>query len=93
MTPHSLRHAFASVIVNLGEEPVYVMAQLGCTGRAFTLKIYSHIMQPPGGERARVKALINSVEWAPLGAKTDSADVEQLSGIGEEALEVSRSAG
>ena len=41
LTPHSLRRTFASVLVALGEDPAYVMAQLGHTDASFTLSVYA----------------------------------------------------
>ncbi len=59
LTPHKLRHTFASVLVACGEDPVSVMAQLGHTDPAFTLRTYAHMMSREPGERARLKALVN----------------------------------
>jgi integrase len=59
LTPHKLRHTFASVLVACGEDPVSVMRQLGHTDPAFTLRTYSHLMSREPGERARLKALVN----------------------------------
>lgn len=59
LTTHKLRHTFASVLVACGEDPVSVMAQLGHTDPAFTLRTYAHMMSREPGERARLKALVN----------------------------------
>jgi integrase len=59
LTPHKLRHTFASVLVACGEDPVSVMRQLGHTDPAFTLRTYAHMMSREPGERARLKALVN----------------------------------
>lgn len=59
LTPHKLRHTFASVLVACGEDPVSVMRQLGHTDPAFTLRTYAHVMSREPGERARLKALVN----------------------------------
>jgi integrase len=32
ITPHKLRHTFASILVAIGKDPTYVMQQLGHTG-------------------------------------------------------------
>ena len=34
LTPHGLRHTFASILVALGEDPRYVMGQIGHTDHA-----------------------------------------------------------
>jgi integrase len=58
LTPHSLRRTFASVLVALGEDPAYVMAQLGHTDPALTLRIYAREMARRDGRRERLKALV-----------------------------------
>ena len=40
VTAHKLRHTFASILFVRGEDPPYVMAQLGHTDPAFTLRVY-----------------------------------------------------
>jgi integrase len=67
VTPHKLRHTFASILVALGRDPSYVMAQLGHTDPGFTLRIYAHAMRFSEEERARLKALVEGREWAPAG--------------------------
>lgn len=72
LTPHKLRHTFASVLVACGEDPVSVMAQLGHTDPAFTLRTYAHMMSREPGERARLKALVSGervVALPSLGAR------------------------
>ena len=59
LSPHKLRHTFASVLIACGEDPISVMKQLGHTDPAFTLRIYAHMMSREPGERARLKALVN----------------------------------
>jgi integrase len=58
LTPHKLRHTFASVLVACGEDPASVMAQLGHSDPKFTLRIYTHLMRRERAERARLKALV-----------------------------------
>jgi integrase len=38
LTPHKLRHTFASVLIAIGEDPASLMAQLGHTDPKFTLR-------------------------------------------------------
>ena len=52
ITPHKLRHTFASILVAIGKDPTYVMQQLVHTDPAFTLRIYSHTMRRSEDERA-----------------------------------------
>jgi integrase len=58
LSPHKLRHTFASILVACGEDPASVMTQLGHTDPNFTLRIYTHLMRRNPAERARLKALV-----------------------------------
>jgi integrase len=59
LTSHKLRHAFASILVACGEDPVSVMRQIGHTDPQFTLRVYAHMMGREVAERGRLKALVN----------------------------------
>jgi integrase len=59
LTPHKLRHTFASILVALGHDPASVMAALGHTDPKFTLRVYTHLMRRDPTERARLKALVD----------------------------------
>jgi integrase len=59
VTPHKLRHAFASILVACGEDPASVMAQLGHTDPKFTLRVYTHVMRRDPVERQRLKTLVH----------------------------------
>ncbi len=67
VTAHKLRHTFASILFVRGEDPPYVMAQLGHTDPAFTLRIYAHAMRHDEGDKERLKALVEGRDWALLG--------------------------
>jgi integrase len=69
VTAHKLRHTFASILTALGRDPAYVMAQLGHSDPAFTLRVYTHVMRRDPGERERLRAL---VEGSP--ASTHAGD-------------------
>ena len=58
ITPHKLRHTFASILVAIGKDPTYVMQQLGHTDPAFTLRVYAHTMRRSEDEREALKALV-----------------------------------
>jgi integrase len=58
ITPHKLRHTFASILVACGEDPASVMAQIGHTDPKFTLRIYTHLMRRDEAERTRLEALV-----------------------------------
>lgn len=66
LTPHKLRHTFASVLIACGVDPISVMKQLGHTDPAFTLRTYAHMMSREPGERARLKALVNGERIAAV---------------------------
>jgi integrase len=79
VTPHKLRHTFASILVACGRDPAYVMAQLGHTDPAFTLRVYAHAMRFSDEERARLKALVEGRDWAPAGTSAAEPVRERVS--------------
>lgn len=80
LTAHKLRHTFASVLVAIGEDPASVMRQLGHKDAAFTLEVYTHLMNRAPEERNRLKALIKGervvAQLAPMPAQLESTDYE-----------------
>lgn len=44
LSPHKLRHTFASILVALGTDPAQVMRQIGHRSAAFTLDVYTLMM-------------------------------------------------
>src|SRR6201994_2968302 len=70
ITPHRLRHTFASILVAIGKDPIYVMQQLGHTDPAFTLRVYAHTMRRSEEERARLMALVEGHDCSQIGHKT-----------------------
>jgi hypothetical protein len=70
VTPHKLRHTFASILIALGRDPRHVMDQLGHTDPKFTLRVYAHAMRYSNQESARLKALVEGGDWAPIGTRT-----------------------
>ena len=73
LTPHSLRRTFASLQVAVGEDPRYVMAQLGHTDPAFTLRVYAQAMRRDESDRERLRALVEGADWAPMGTSGPEA--------------------
>jgi integrase len=69
LTPHSLRRSFASVLCAIGEPPQNVMAQLGHSTPAVTLRFYAREMSRRDGERERLRALVQGEEWVPTGTE------------------------
>jgi integrase len=70
VTPHKLRHTYASVLIALGRDPRYVMEQLGHTDPKFTLRVYAHAMRFSEEDRARLKAFAEGGVLAPIGTGT-----------------------
>jgi len=58
LTPHKLRHTFASILVAVGVDPGSVMDQLGHTDPGFTLRVYRHGMRREPGERQQLTGLV-----------------------------------
>jgi len=58
LTPHGLRRTFASLLVALGRDPAYFMAQMGHTTANLTLSVYAKAMSTKDGERERLRALV-----------------------------------
>lgn len=58
LTPHKLRHTFASILVALGVDPGSVMDQLGHADPGFTLRIYRHGMRRDPAAKERLRALV-----------------------------------
>jgi integrase len=67
LTPHGLRHTYASILVALGEDPRYVMEQIGHTNPAFTLRVYAHGMRRGDDERAALFDLVGRASRAQAG--------------------------
>ncbi len=76
ITPHKLRHTFASVLFAIGKDPTYVMHQLGHTDPAFTLRVYAHMMRRGPEEREALKALVEGHNWT-LGEEQAEESAEQ----------------
>lgn len=56
LTPHGLRHLFASHLLQQGVEILYVANQLGHTSAAFTLRQYGHLLRETSPSRAKLEA-------------------------------------
>jgi integrase len=70
LTPHSLRRTFASLLYLRGENPVYVMQQMGHSDPKLALSIYARVIgrqrRAPG---ARLVAVLDGVRWAEAGGE------------------------
>ena len=63
--PHSLRRMFASLLYLRGENPVYVMHQMGHTDPKLALRIYTKVMgeQRRRGPGARLVGVLDGARW------------------------------
>jgi integrase len=62
--PHSLRHSFASLLIEAGEPLPYIQQQLGHHSPAFTLAVYGHLL--PRGDRRAVDRLDDPIREATI---------------------------
>jgi hypothetical protein len=65
LSPHSLRRTFASLLYLRGENPVYVMHQMGHTDPELALRIYTKVMgeQRRRGPGARLVGVLDGAHW------------------------------
>ena len=68
LSPHALRHTFASLLFEAGATVPYVMAQLGHADPKVTLGIYAHVLQRKGDTGDRLDALVKAADWAATGS-------------------------
>jgi len=50
---HDLRHTYASLLIEQGENIKYIQSQLGHSSPTVTLNVYAHLMKPANQEAAR----------------------------------------
>jgi integrase len=74
LTPHKLRHSYASLLVALGEDPGSVMDQMGHTDAGFTLRVYRHSMRRDKSSRRAWRGLVGLPDQA-------AADTERIGAI------------
>lgn len=84
-TPHSLRRLYASLRFALGDDPVYVAAQLGHTEPGFSMKVYASAVRRR--ERlvgAALREFDAALDWAAVGSgESFSADSEPSASDGQ----------
>jgi integrase len=56
LTPHKLRHTYATLAFVLNPDPAFVMQQLGHTHPAFSLGVYAHVWNRDEGAKDRLRA-------------------------------------
>ena len=49
---HDLRHTYASLLIEQGENIKYIQTQLGHSNPTMTLNVYAHLMKPVNQEAA-----------------------------------------
>jgi integrase len=49
---HDLRHTYASLLIEQGENVKYIQSQLGHSSPTVTLNVYAHLMKPTNQEVA-----------------------------------------
>ena len=73
---HDLRHSFASLMLLQGANAKVISEALGHASVAFTLQVYSHIIE---GMQADAMTLLDGI--LPVGISKNNADLTQISGI------------
>jgi len=77
---HDLRHTFASLMLLKGAQPKVISEALGHSSVAFTMDVYSHIIE---GMQQDAMTLLDEV--LPAGkngeSRKNNADLTQLSGV------------
>jgi len=64
---HDLRHTYASLLIEQGENIKYIQSQLGHSSPSVTLNVYAHLMKPTNQEAAN--RLENTI-FSTSGSKT-----------------------
>jgi integrase len=74
LSPHSLRRTFASLLYLRGENPVYVMHQMGHTDPKLALRIYTRVMgqQRRRGPGVRLTGVLDGARWVQTAADPGS---------------------
>jgi integrase len=70
--PHTLRHTYASLLIQAGEPLTYVQQQLGHHSAAFTLAVYGHFI--PRADHRAVDRLDDATFRNPSATSTTPAE-------------------
>ncbi|HYM55363.1 MAG TPA: tyrosine-type recombinase/integrase, partial [Solirubrobacteraceae bacterium] len=83
LSPHSLRRTFASLLYLRGENPVYVMHQMGHADPKLALRIYTRVMgeQRRRGPGARLVSVLDGARWT----QTDDDDAPAKPAVASDA--------
>jgi integrase len=71
LTLHALRRTFGSLLIALGKDPAYVMAQMGHTSPTMTLGLYAQVMNVSEADRQRLRASVDGGYLAVAGSGSD----------------------
>jgi hypothetical protein len=66
----------------VGEDPAYVMQQIGHSDPGFTLRLYTHAMRRQDGERERLRALLGGPQSGPFASEPVLLSVSETGLIG-----------
>jgi integrase len=86
LTPHKLRHTYASILVALGVDPGSVMDQLGHADPGFTLRVYRHGMRRGPEAKERLRALVGGADWPTIANSDAQPPWNELAGTGKPSL-------
>jgi integrase len=76
---HDLRHTYASLLIEQGENIKYIQSQLGHSSPTVTLNVYAHLTQPTNQEAAcRLESTVFGENGDQM--ETTSRKVEKGSG-------------
>jgi integrase len=87
LTQHSLRHTYISLRVALGDDPATIAQDAGHADMSVTFRIYTHVMRLEPGDRERLRALVDGVEWIPAGTNAAEAAREPADELGPRTTE------
>ena len=69
---HDLRHTYASIMIEQGENIKYIQSQLGHSSPTVTLDVYAHLMKPTNQDAAcRLENAILRADASKMVARTD----------------------
>jgi integrase len=83
LSPHSLRRTFASLLYLRGENPVYVMHQMGHTDPKLALRIYTKVMgeQRRRGPGARLVGVLDGATWTEANTERSTDGVGAVESV------------
>jgi integrase len=91
VSPHSLRRLYASLRFALGDDPVYVAAQLGHTEPGFSMKVYASAVRRR--ERligAALREFDAALDWAAMGSGESIEADEEPTANGKQSPETAQ---